>query len=387
MLALRFAFAGGSAQDPVGKEGLANFVATALGQTGGNLTSLEFCERIDDLAISISISAGKDALVGSLAALSECRGEATQALRSALTRPSVEPETVDRVRRRLLSLVAIIQGSPRQVANARWDALAFEGHPYAQPIQGNEVSVGSIDSADIEAYRQRVLAKDGLMVVAVGDVTRDELGALLDDAFGHLPAHADLTPIGKASAITGGRQAVIEMDTPQSVAVFGLGAMSRRDPDFMAAFVLNQIIGGDGRASKLVEELRTRRGLANKVSTDLIPLREASVFKGRIALQNHMTVRSLDIICSELQKLADGQLSQSDLDDAKSYLIGSFPLRFDTNAKIARHLLDIQMEGFGPDYFYSRNAMIKAVTLENLKRVAKQFLKVDNIICAIAGKA
>ncbi|MEI9901002.1 MAG: pitrilysin family protein [Hyphomicrobium sp.] len=213
-----------------------------------------------------------------------------------------------------------------------------------------------------------------MKVVAVGDITPEQLGKLLDEVFGELPAKADLFPVAKTGPVSGGRQTVVDMDVPQSVAVFGLGAMPRKDPDFMAAFVLNQIIGGGGFASKLMEEVREKRGLAYSVYTYVYPYQHASIFSGGVATRNDMMGKSLDIIREELQKMANGEVSQSDLDNAKSYLIGSYPLRFDTNAKIASQLLGLRMDGFGPEYVDNRNATVAAVSLDDLKRVAKRLL-------------
>ncbi len=154
----------------------------------------------------------------------------------------------------------------------------------------------------------------------------------------------------------------------------------------MAAFVLNQLIGGGGFASRLMEEVRERRGLAYSVYTYVYPYQHTSIFSGGVATRNDMMGKSLDIIREELQKMANGELSQTDLDNAKSYLIGSYPLRFDTNAKIASQLLGLRMDDFGPEYVDNRNAMVAAVTLDDLKRVAKRLLDTNDLIVTVVGK-
>jgi zinc protease len=272
------------------------------------------------------------------------------------------------------------------VAQEKWYGAAFAGHPYARPANGTEATVAKITRDDLEGYRRRVFAKDTLKVVAVGDIDPAQLGALLDEVFGDLPEKADLTPVAKTDPVTGGRQEVVEMNVPQSVAVFGLGAMARKDPDFIPAFVLNQILGGGGFASKLMEEVREKRGLAYSVYTYVYPYQHASIFSGGVATRNEAMGQSLDLIRDELKKMADNGPSQADLDNAKNYLIGSYPLRFDTNAKIATQLLGLRMDGFGPEYVDNRNAMIAAVTLDDVKRVGKRLLATDNLIVTIVGK-
>jgi zinc protease len=168
--------------------------------------------------------------------------------------------------------------------------------------------------------------------------------------------------------------------------VFGMGAMPRKDPDFIPAFVLNQILGGGGFASKLMEEVREKRGLAYSVYTYVYPYQHASIFAGGVATRNDAMGKSLDVIREEFQKMADKGPSQEDLDNAKNYLIGSYPLRFDTNAKIASQLLGLRMDGFGPEYVDNRNAMIAAVTLDDVKRVAKRLLNPKDLIVTIVGK-
>jgi len=386
MMAMRFAFDGGSSQDPDGKEGVANFVTAMLDEGAGDLTSREFQERMEDLSMRMSYEESKDAFYGNFETLTENRDESAKLLKLALSKPRFDDDAVQRIRQQLLASLAYAKRDPDKVAQNEWYAVAFAGHPYARPSNGTEETVGKMTGADLEAYRKRVFAKDTLKVVAVGDITPEQFGKLLDEVFGDLPAKADLLPVPKTNPVHGGKQTVVDMDVPQSVAVFGLGAMPRKDPDFMAAFVLNQIIGGGGFASKLMEEVREKRGLAYSVYTYVYPYQHTSIFSGGVATRNDMMGKSLDIIREELQKMANGELSQTDLDNAKSYLIGSYPLRFDTNAKIASQLLGLRMDGFGPEYIDNRNEMVAAVTLDDLKRVAKRLLDTNDLIVTVVGK-
>ena len=183
-----------------------------------------------------------------------------------------------------------------------------------------------------------------------------------------------------------GTQRVVEMNVPQSVAVFGLGAMPRKDPDFMAAFVLNQILGGGGFASRLMEEVREKRGLAYSVYSYLQPFKHASIFSGGVATKNELIGQSLDVIRGELKRMAEVGPTAEELAGAKSYLTGSYALRFDTNGKIASQLLGIMIEGLGQDYVDKRNAQVEAVTMADIKRVAKRLLKSDELIVTIVGR-
>jgi zinc protease len=386
MMAMRFAFDGGSSQDPNGKEGLANFLSAMLDEGAGDLTSQQFQEGMEDISMRMSFEDAKDAFYGNFETLTANRDEAAKLLKLALNKPRFDQDAVDRIRQQLIASIVYAARDPDKVAQEKWYAAAFAGHPYARPSSGTQETVGKITREDLEGFRKRNFAKDTLKVVVVGDINPEQLGKLLDEVFGDLPAKADLAPVSKTNPVLGGRQDVIEMNVPQSVAVFGLGAMPRKDPDFMAAFVLNQILGGGGFASKLMEEVREKRGLAYSVYTYVYPYQHASIFSGGVATRNEAMGQSLQVIRDELKKMVDQGPSQADLDNARDYLIGSYPLRFDTNSKIATQLLGLKMDGFGPDYIENRNAMVAAVTLDDLKRVAKRMLDTKDLIVTIVGK-
>jgi len=316
MMAMRFAFDGGSSQDPVGKEGLANFVTAMLDEGAGDLSSREFQERMEDISMRMSYEEAKDAFYGNFETLTANRDDAAKLLKLALNRPHFEADSIERIRQQLIAGLVYAARDPDKVAQNEWYALAFKGHPYARPANGTEKTVGTVTHDDLEGYRKRIFAKDTLKVVAVGDIDATQLGKLLDEVFGDLPAKAELAPVSKTAPVIGGKQEVIEMNVPQSVAVFGLGAMPRRDPEFIPAFVLNQILGGGGFASKLMEEVREKRGLAYSVYTYVYPYQHASIFSGGVATRNDAMGQSLDVIRDELKKMANNGPSQEDLDNA-----------------------------------------------------------------------
>jgi zinc protease len=386
MMAMRFGFEGGSAQDPDGQDGVGNFLTAMLDEGAGDLTSREFQERMEDLSMRMRFEEAKDAFYGRFETLTANRDEAVKLLKLAINQPRFDDDAVERIRQQLIASLVYAARDPNKVAQQEWYATAFKGHPYGRPANGTEATVAKITGKDLEAYRKRNFAKDTLKVVAVGDITAEQLGKLLDEVFGDLPAKADLIPVAKTEPVKGGVQEVVEMNVPQSVAVFGLGAMERKDPDFIPAFILNQILGGGGFASKLMEEVREKRGLAYSVYTYVYPYEHASIFSGGVATRNEAMGQSLDVIRAELKKMADNGPSQQDLDNAKDYLIGSYPLRFDTNSKIASQLLGLKMDGFGPEYVENRNDMMAAVTLDDVKRVAKRLLTSDDLIVTIVGK-
>jgi zinc protease len=386
MMAMRFSFEGGSAQDPVGKEGLANFVSSMLDEGAGDLDANAFQEQLENLAVRMSFSDTQDAFYGNLETLTANRDQATELLRIAINSPRFEKDATERIRGQILANLVYAAKDPDRVATNEWYALAFGDHAYGRPSSGTEGSVAAIRAEDLEGYHKRVFARSNLRIVAVGDISAAELGTMLDKVFGALPAKADLVAVPVVAPVTGGKTKIIEMDVPQSVAVFGFGAMPRKDPDFLTAFVVNQLIGGGGFASRLMEEVREKRGLAYSVYSYLQPMRAASIFSGGVATRNDAVKTSIDLIRQELEKVAVSGPNEDEFANAKSYLMGSYALRFDTNVKIATQLLGLMEEGYGTDYVETRNKLIEAITLEDAKRVAKRLLDTSNMIVTIVGK-
>ena len=386
MMAMRFAFDGGSSQDPAGKEGVANFVTAMLDEGAGDLVSRDFQERMEDLSMRMNYEEAKDAFYGNFETLTANRDEAAKLLKLALTKPRFDQDAVERIRQQLLASLAYAARDPDKVAQNEWYAVAFAGHPYARPANGTEATVGKMTGADLESYRKRVFAKDTLKVVAVGDITPEQLGKLLDEVFGALPAKATLRPVAKTEAKASERLKVIDMNVPQSVARFGLPAMARSDKDFMAAFVLNTILGGSAFTSRLYQEVREKRGLAYGVDTSLVPMRHASVFFGGVATKNEEVGQSLDVIRSELKRIVAEGPTEKELADIKAYLTGSFALRFDTSTNIANQLLWMLMEGLGHSYIQTRNAQIEAVTIDDVRRVAKRLFDGNELLVTVVGR-
>jgi len=386
LMALRFAFEGGSSQDPKNKDGVANFMTAMMDEGAGDLKSEAFQERMEEIAMRMSYDDTKDNFFGSFETLTTNRDKAVELLKLAIQKPRFDGEAVERMRQQLLANLAYADKDPDRVAMREWYAQAYAGHPYGRNSNGTKETISAINSADLADYHKRTFARSNLKVVAVGDITAEELGKLLDDVFGGLPEKADLIDIPKAAPATPGKEQVIEMGVPQSVAVFGFGAMERKDPDFMTAFVINHILGGGGFSAKLMEEVREKRGLAYSVYTYIQPYRHTSLLQGSVATKNEAMAESLGIIRTELKKMAENGPTPADLEAAKSYLTGSYALRFDTNSKIASQLLGLMIEGFGPDYVENRNKLIEAVTVEDAKRVAARLIKTDDLLVTVVGK-
>jgi zinc protease len=385
LIALDFAFKGGSSQDPPEKAGLASMAVALLDEGAGDIDSQTFHERVEAKAIELSFTATRDYVSGAMRTLTENRDEATGLLKVALTAPRFESEDVERIREQMLSGLRRATTSPTDIASERWWATAFPGHPYGLPQRGTLKSVPAITADDLHAFTRHVFARDNLKVAIVGNVDAAAAGKLIDEVFGGLPATSTLTPVADAVAQGHGQKIAVDLDVPQSVLVMGGPGITRKDPDFIAAFVLNHILGGNPFSSRLYKEVREARGLAYSVYSGVMPLDHAAVFVGSTATRSDRAGQALDVMQAEFRKMAETGPTEEELAKAKSYLTGSYALRFDTSTKIAEQLVAIQLEDLGIDYIDKRNGLVNAVTLDDVKRVAKRLLDASMLI-TVVGK-
>ena len=372
LVALEFSFAGGSSQDPADKPGVGSFTANMLDEGAADLDTKAFHERLERRAIEMNFTVTRDNLRGSMRMLKETRGEAIDLLKLALTSARFDSEPLERIRAQMLSNARRETTNPVSIAGRTFWEQAFGTHPYARPPNGTLESLPAIQAADMKDYAGRVLAKDTLKVAVVGDIDADALGKLLDTAFGSLPAKANLTPVPEVVAAKAPKQSFTILDVPQTSVNFGGAGIPRNDPDFMAAYIVNHIIGGGTLSTRLYKEVREKRGLVYSVSESLIWMKKASIFAGATATRADKATETLDTIAAEIARMGNEGPTQQELDEAKSYLKGSQMLALDTSPKFATALLQYQNDNLGIDYIEKRNAIVDAVTLDDAKRVAKR---------------
>jgi len=385
LVALNYAFHGGSTQDEPGKAGTANFAADMLDEGAGDFDSKTFHERLENHAIELGFSVAPDYLHGSLRTLNEHRDEAFDLLHLALSAPRFSDDAVERVRGQLLAVLRRESTNPNSLASNRWWETAFAGHPYGRESKGTLESVPHITADDMRGYVHRAFARDGLTISIVGDIDAKTAGALIDRAFGSLPAKGDLKPVASASPRGMGRTIVINLDVPQAVVTFGGQGLARHDPDFMAGYIVNHILGGGTFSSRLYQEVREKRGLAYGVSDSLIWFRRAAVVLGGTATRADRTADALAIVEKETKRMGQNGPTPEELGAAKSYLKGAYALSLDSSPKIAAQLTQIQLDNLGIDYIQRRGAMIDAVSIEDAKRVAKRLYS-GGMLVTVAGR-
>ena len=385
VVAIRFAFPGGAALDPAGKSGLVSLVASLLDEGAGPYDTAAFQTRLEDLVTTLQFHAGRDQLSGGLRTLKRNLGEVEELLRLALTEPRFEPSAIERVRGQIVASLAQQAQNPRALAGRLWMRDAFEDHPYGQNVDGTTESIGAINREDLVGFVADQLRRGGMVIGAVGDLNRDELAAFVDRVFGSLPIGSGAVDVAEARPAEGGALLISRLAVPQSTVAFGQAGLKRSDPDWYAARLLNDIIGGGGFRGRLMKEIREKRGLAYGVSTGLVTFRHAALILGGVATENARVTQSIDLIRGEWRRMREEGPTEAELDEAKGYLIGSFPLSLDSSEKIASLLVEMQLEQLPIDFLEHRAALFAAVTHEDARRVARHLFDPEKLSFVVVG--
>ncbi|WP_299501027.1 pitrilysin family protein [uncultured Roseobacter sp.] len=384
-VALEIRFRGGASLDAPGKRGAINLMTGLLEEGTGEMDARAFARETEALATSFGFDVSDDSLSVSARFLTENRDASIELLRAALQEPRFDEQAIERVRQQVLSGIRSEAKDPNDIAGRSFDQIAFGDHPYASSLSGTEESVTALTRDDLLDAHKAVLAQDRIYIGAVGDITPEELAALMDELLSGLPEQGAPMPPMAEITIPGG-VTVVPFDTPQSVALFGHVGIPLEHPDYFAATLLNQILGGGGFESRLMEEVREKRGLTYGVYSYLVPKDLAATYLGSVSSANDRIAQAIEVIRAEWSKAAAEGGTQAELDDAKTYMTGAYPLRFDGNGPIAQIMVGMQMSGLPIDYIATRNDRVEAVTLEDVKRVAGELLDPDGLHFVVVGQ-
>ena len=386
VVAVEVSIACGAVADPVGKEGLAVLAVDLLTEGAGLYDGQAFAALLEDKSIRIQLSAGSDFIRGGFRAPSKNAAEAFRLLGLALAEPRFAADDVERVRQQLLSGLTREERDPRTLATRAWYAVAFPEHPYGRPSKGSTTSLKAVTRDDVVAFVKTRIARESLKIGVVGDIDPATVGRLLDETFGALPAKPAPTEVKTMPPLAADDVLVIERPVPQSVVLFGQPGIARSDPDFMAAFILNHIVGGGGFGSRLMSDIRETRGLTYGIYTYLSTPKRSGLWLGSVSADNAKVAEVIRLVRESWQRLKDEGVTAAELDDAKRYMTGAYARNFATSRGIAGQLVGWQEEEMGIDYFKRRNALVEAVTLADLNRVAKRMVEPDKLMFVVVGK-
>ncbi|MBV8169393.1 MAG: insulinase family protein [Alphaproteobacteria bacterium] len=385
VVSIEFLFRAGAAIDPAGKDGLSRFAASLLDEAAGDLPNQEFQRRLEDLVSQLNYNAGLDSISGSLKTLKQNLAPSAELLRLSLTAPRFDAGDVERLRAQLQVLLAREAEEPHAMAQRAWFRAAFPNHPYGRGSRGTPDGLAAVTVDDLKDWTARHLTRDVLVIGVAGDIAAAELAPLLDQVFGALPATAQRPSVPDAAPADPGQLMQIERQLPQSVVLFGKSGIKRGDPDYYAAYILNHILGGGGFGSRLVEEVREKRGLAYSVSSSLALYDHAPLMQAQTATKNASVEQAVQLVRAEWARLAEKGPTLEELADAKTYLTGSFPLQLDSTGRIAQILVSLQVDHLGIDYLDRRNALLEGVTLEQAQRVAQRLFDPKPLSIVVVG--
>ncbi len=387
IISLRFSFQGGIEQDPADKQGLGALTLQALTESGaGPYDAAAFQQRLADQSITITFGAERDELVGGIKCLSADKKAAFDLLRLALTSPRFDAADIERLRARQLSGVLSQYGDQRwQARNALLNDI-FPNHPYNQRRLGSQQSLKAITRADIQTYAAAHFALDNLTVAAAGDITPAELSAALDRIFAGLPSRAVLKTIPEVPEIGSSSPIVIRRDGTQTSMIFALSGPKRDDPDYYAAEIANYILGGGGFVSRLMQEVREKKGLTYGISTMLISAQRSGQIIGETDVDNPRATEAHTLIRTVFRRFRDEGPTSREVEAAKDYLTGAMPLILTSTDKIARVLVYLQRNNLGRDYLDRYKEIIHDVTVQDVTRVVTRYFNPEKMSLVLVGK-
>lgn len=386
LIAVAIGFRGGSATDPVDRQGLAELMSGLMDEGAGDIPSAAFQQQLADHGIRFGFEPSADHYTGALQFLTEDRDLAFDLLHLALTRLRFDPEPIARMKAQFESAIRQNESDPNAIAGRTLDRLLFGDHPYGRPALGSVASMEAITVADLQGFVKRSFARDRLHIAVVGDITAAELQPLLDRTFGDLPATGGPIEVPEAKVDSAGGTVVIEKDLPQSIVLFAQDGIKREDPDFFAAYVANFALGGGGFSSRLMDEVREKRGLAYGISSDLSTYDHAGLISGGVQTVNAKVGEVVGILKAEWARMQNDGPTAAELDTAKTYLLGYYPRNFTTTSAAARTLLGIQLADLGIDYVTRREHEIAAVTQADVQRVARRLFDPAKLVVVVVGK-
>jgi len=386
IVAMHFAFEGGSEQDPADKQGLATLTMDTLTEGAGPYDATAFQKQLADHSVTLNISSGRDKNEGGLKCLSADKEKAFELLRLALTKPRFDTKDIERLRIRQLSAIR------QQISDPNWQARyalfsqIFAGHPYSERHYGTLQTLQAISRSDIRDFYTSHLARDNLIIAVAGDMTPSELSSVIDKVFADLPAHAHLTPLSDVQEQNDAPTILVKREGTQSDVMFALPGPKRDASDWYATSIANYILGGGGFSSRLMMDVRDKKGLTYGIDTALAPAQHNGLIVGQAAIDNSKTSEALDTIRDTMRHFYNDGVTSKEIGSAKDYLTGSQPLALTSTDKIADIMVDIQHDHLGRDYLDRYTDLIRDVTAKDVSRAIERWYNPDKVTWVMVGK-
>lgn len=384
MITMSVSWRGGSAMEPTDKSGVLQVMADMLTEGSGDLNAEAFKVRMEELNMGLGFGANWDGVGMTLTTLTRNRDAAFDLARLALEKPRFDDAPLARIKRQLEIGIRQRETNPGYIANKALDDALIPGHPYAS--RTSLESVRAIAKSDLQSWYKNLVVRDGMVVTVVGDIDAATLAPLLDRVFGVLPASGVKAKLPAAQIRPAQGVIVRSLPQPQSLVLFAAPGIDENDPDWMALQVANYIIGGGGFSSRLMDEVREKRGLVYGIGTGPSARDLASFIRGSAQTENKDVPQALAVIKEVLKGAYDRGVTDAEVRDAKQYLTGAFPLSLDSNVSIASVLHSYQWDGRDIDYVNRRNRLIDAVTRADVERVIRRLYNPDAFTFVVVGQ-
>lgn len=384
MIVMSAYWQGGSASEPESRIGVTGVMADMLTEGAGDMDANAFKERLQDLNMSVSFSSGWDGVGMSLVTLSENRDAAFEMARLALMQPRFDAAPLERMRRQMLVGLRTRETNPSYIANLALDSALHPDHPYAR--RASRENVEAINRAALVQRRAEVFTRGDLKITIVGDIDEANAARLIDATFGRLPMNTPRSEPPEAQLRAATPLIVRQLPQPQSLVLFAAPGIQDEDPDWVPLVVANYIIGGGGFSSRLMDQVREQRGLVYGIGTGPSIREHVAVIRGSAQTENGDVREAIEVTRAEMARIYHDGATQAEVNDAITYLTGSFALDLDSNVKIASAVHGYQVSGRDVDYINHRNERIRAVTLEDVNRVARRLYDPNAFTFVVVGQ-
>ncbi|MDY0029877.1 MAG: pitrilysin family protein [Pseudobdellovibrionaceae bacterium] len=387
VLSVQFAFLGaGSVNDPEGKQGVSQILSNTLDEGAGDLDAKAFQAALNDNSISLSFASSRDNFSGSLKTLTKYQDTAFELLRLSLSEPRFDEEAIIRMREANMARIRSNMSDPEWLAARLSNAVIFEGHLYAGNSGGTLSSLPLVTADDLHKKLGTQFSKKNLVIAVAGNITPQDLIVYLDKVFGNLPEDPTLVSIEKLIWPQEPRTIQYDKEIPQTQIEIAYPGIGRTDPDYFAGEVMNYIFGGAGFGSRLTEVVREQNGLTYGIFSGTSEMDYASVFSIETSTRAEKTQDVLSLIDEEILRIVKDGVTEKELREAKSYLLGSVPLSLTSTDRIASVMLGFQAEHLPSNYLDIREREIKKVTLDDVKRSAGKILSPAAKTVLLLGK-
>jgi zinc protease len=385
MVTLSLLIEAGSRLEPAGSEGLANLTAELLTYGTKNRTALQISDTLDFLGATLSTGCSEEVATVSMTLLKKDLDAGLQLLAEILTASIFPPEEIDRQKQSIVAAIRAQEEQPGHIAEVKFMEALFPKSPYGRPVEGTEESIRRVAREGLIEFYEKYYRPNRAILTAVGDVSEQEIVGRLGQAFrswekGAAPAEASSLPAaGTATYIK------VNKDLTQANIIIGHEGVPRSHPDYYAIQVMNYILGGGGFSSRLTDSIRNERGLAYSVYSAFQPEKYAGSFEVAMQTRNESAGEAIRLVIQEIRRIREEGVTEEEIGAAKDYLIGSFPLRLDTNRKVAGFLSQVEFFGLGLDYPDRYPDIIRRVTREDVLRAARLYLQPDKLIVVVVA--